>query len=352
MDLKNIVSSIILLRGLGRMMPPIEGRMWMGMGLSENAKLNASTLMVAETKWHVLKKSLTRHWPLYAIIALPTAFMLVFSYWPLLGVQIAFRNYSPVKGMWRSQWIGFEEFHQFFTSPYFWPLIRNTLSLSVYYVVLSIPCAVILAVSLNEVRHERFKKLVQMITYAPYFISTVILVGMMQIVLSPSSGPLTQLFHEFGVNNPPNVMASARGFSSLYVWSGVWQETGYGAVIYLAALAGVNPELYEAAKMDGASRLQKIWYIDLPGIMPTIIILTILSVGGLLSVGFEKVYLMQNDLNLSNSEIISTYVYKIGLINANFSFAAAVGLFNSFVGLILISAVNFVARKVSDSSLF
>lgn len=239
-----------------------------------------------------------------------------------------------------------------FSSPYFWPLIKNTLSLSLYYIIASVPCSVILAIALNEVRSQRFKKVVQMATYAPYFISTVVLVGMMQILLSPTSGPLAQLFHEFGVSNPPNVLGSAGGFSSIYVWSGIWQETGYGAVIYLAALAGVNPELYEAARIDGASRLQKIWYIDLPGIRPTIIILLILSMGGLLGVGFEKVYLLQNNLNLSNSEIISTYVYKTGLLDANFSFSAAIGLFNSGISLILITVVNFVARRLSDTSLF
>ncbi|WP_274652880.1 ABC transporter permease [Paenibacillus humicola] len=318
----------------------------------EENQPDSMSISISETKRNAMRRSFVRHWPLYAIIALPTAFLIVFSYWPMLGVQIAFRNYSPVRGIWNSSWIGLQEFHSFFSSPYFWPLVKNTLTLSVYYIVVSIPCAVILAVALNEVRNERFKKVVQMFTYAPYFISTVILVGMMQIILSPTSGPLALLFHELGRSNPPNILASANGFSSIYVWSGIWQETGYGAVIYLAALAGVNPELYEAARIDGASRLQKIRYIDLPGISPTMIILLILSVGGLLSVGFEKVFLLQNNLNLSTSEIISTYVYKTGLINADFSFAAAIGLFNSLVGLILISIVNFAARKVSDNSLF
>lgn len=175
---------------------------------------------------------------------------------------------------------------------------------------------------------------------------------MVQIMLSPTSGPLALFSSLLGNNNPPNVLASADSFSSVYVWSGIWQETGYAAIIYLAALASVNPELYEAARIDGASRLQKIRYIDLPGISSTIIILLILSVGGLLSIGFEKVFLLQNNLNLSSSEVISTYVYKIGLVNADFSFATAISLFNSVIGLILITAVNYSACKVSDSSLF
>ncbi|WP_339313156.1 ABC transporter permease subunit [Paenibacillus sp. FSL M7-0896] len=299
-----------------------------------------------------LRQRIVRHWPLYAIIALPTAFLLVFSYWPMVGVQIAFRNFNPVQGIWGSPWVGFQQFELFLSSPYFWPLVKNTLVLSLYYLIVSIPCSLILALALNEVKHVRFKKTVQMFTYAPYFISTVILVGMIQIMLSPTSGPLALFSSLLGNNNPPNVLASADSFSSVYVWSGIWQETGYAAIIYLAALASVNPELYEAARIDGASRLQKIRYIDLPGISSTIIILMILSVGGLLSIGFEKVFLLQNNLNLSSSEVISTYVYKIGLVNADFSFATAISLFNSVIGLILITAVNYSARKVSDSSLF
>ncbi|MEK3713448.1 MULTISPECIES: ABC transporter permease [unclassified Paenibacillus] len=299
-----------------------------------------------------IRQRIVRHWPLYAIIALPTAFLLVFSYWPMIGVQIAFRNFNPVQGIWGSPWVGLQQFELFLSSPYFWPLVKNTLVLSLYYLIVSIPCSLILALALNEVKHVRFKKTVQMFTYAPYFISTVILVGMVQIMLSPTSGPLALFSSLLGNNNPPNVLASADSFSSVYVWSGIWQETGYAAIIYLAALASVNPELYEAARIDGASRLQKIRYIDLPGISSTIIILLILSVGGLLSIGFEKVFLLQNNLNLSSSEVISTYVYKIGLVNADFSFATAISLFNSVIGLILITAVNYSARKVSDSSLF
>lgn len=319
--------------------------------LHEN-EVRSSISRTTERKWKRMNRQIAQHWPLYAIIAIPTAFLIVFNYWPILGAQIAFRNYSPVYGMWKSPWIGMKEFKMFFASPYFWPLIKNTLSLSVYYIVVSLPCAVILAIAVNEVRGERFKKVVQMVTYAPYFISTVVLVGMMQILLSPTSGPLAQIFHIIGISNPPNVMGSAGGFSSIYVWSGIWQETGYGAVIYLAALAGVNPDLYEAATIDGASRLQKIRHVDLPALKPTVTIMLILSLGGLLSVGFEKVYLLQNNLNLSNSEIISTYVYKTGLLNANFNFAAAIGLFNSVISLIMILIVNFAAKRVSDNSLF
>lgn len=293
-----------------------------------------------------------RHWQLYVILAFPMAFLITFNYIPMLGVQIAFRDYNPIQGIWHSPWIGLSQFATFFKSPYFVPLIRNTLILSIYTLVISTPASVILALALNEVRNERFKKIVQMFTYAPYFISTVVLVGIMEIILSPSTGLLGQLAHVFGISQAPDVLGNPIAFPSLYVWSGIWQETGYGAVIYLAALSNVNPELYEAARIDGASRFQKIRHIDFQSIKPTIIILVILAVGNLLRVGFEKVYLLQDNLNLSTSEIISTYVYKIGLLNANFSFAGAVGLFDAVVGLILIFAVNFIAKRVSGTSLF
>ncbi len=299
-----------------------------------------------------LKRDLIKHWQLYALMTVPMAFLLVFNYWPMLGTQIAFRNYDPILGIWRSPWAGLAQFRSLFSGPYFWPLIDNTLTLSVYYIIVSIPAQVILAIALNEVRHRGFQRFIQTVTYLPYFISVVVVVGMMQILLSPTTGPFAQIFHLFGNMNPPNLLASASGFSSVYVWSGVWQETGYGAVIYLAALVGISPALYEAAKIDGATRLQKIWYIDLPSLRPTITILMILSLGGLLTVGFEKVYLLQNYLNMSHSQIIATYVYETGILDGNVSFAEAVGLFQSVIALIMIVIVNFTARRVSDTSLF
>ena len=303
-------------------------------------------------KWKSLKRDILRHWQMYPLMLVPTVFLMVFNYWPMLGTQIAFRNYDPILGIWRSPWVGWQQFHALFSGPYFWPLIDNTLTLSVYYIIVSIPAQVILAIAINEVRNQRFQKFIQTITYAPYFISVVVVVGMMQILLSPTSGPLAQLFHLFGNSNPPNLLGSSSAFSSVYVWSGVWQETGYGAVIYLAALVGVSPDLYEAAKIDGATRLQKIWHIDLPSLKPTITILLILSLGGLLTVGFEKVYLLQNYLNMSHSQIIATYVYETGILNGNISFAAAVGLFQSVIALIMIVIVNYAARRVSETSLF
>ena len=292
-----------------------------------------------------------RHWQLYLVIAVPMAFLVIFNYIPMVGVQIAFRNYNPIGGMWGSPWIGLQEFQFFFQSPYFLPLIQNTLTLSLYALLVGTPATIILALALNEVTNATFKRTVQMVTFAPYFISTVVLIGMIFIILAPDTGVIGLVAGLFGVP-APNLLADPNAFPSLYVWSGVWQETGYGAVIYLAALANVNLELYEAARVDGASRWQKILHIDLQAIKPTVIILTILSVGNLMGIGFEKVYLLQNPLNLNTSEIIATYVYKNGLLDANFSFAAAVGLFNSVINFILIVIVNLVARRISEISLF
>ena len=294
-----------------------------------------------------------RHWQLYCIIAVPSAFLAVFNYWPMLGVQIAFRMYNPVGGIWHSPWIGMQEMQFWLQSPYFWPTFDNTLIIGVYSLAVGTVATIVLALALNEVKHVWFKKAVQTITYIPYFVSAVVLVGMMQILLTPSGSPLADLFALFGNHNAPDLMSHPGAFASLYVWSGVWQTTGYGAVIYLAALSNVNPEQYDAARIDGASRFQRMFHIDWQAIKATVVILVILAVGNLLNAAaFEKVYLMQNPLNLSASEVISTYTYKMGLLDANFSFATAVGLFNSVIGFILLVIANLTARFVSETSLF
>jgi putative aldouronate transport system permease protein len=291
-------------------------------------------------------------WQLYLLISVPTAFLIVFNYLPMVGAQLAFRDYSPLQGIWGSPWIGTQEFTTFFASPYFWPVIKNTLVLGLYSLLAGTPAAIILALLLNEVKHGWFKRFTQTVTFFPYFISVVVLVGMMNILLSPTIGVLAQVYALFGVHNPPDLLGDPNAFASLYAWSGVWQTTGWSAVIYLAALATVDPSLYEAAQIDGASRLQRMLHIDLAAIRPTIVVLVILAAGSVMAVGFEKVYLMQNPLNLSTSEVINTYVYKIGLLNDDFSFSSAVGLFNSAINFVLILVVNLVARRVSDTSLF
>jgi putative aldouronate transport system permease protein len=293
-----------------------------------------------------------KHWQLYLLVLLPLAWIIIYRYIPMAGAQIAFRNFNVIEGQWRSPWVGWANFQRFFSSPSFWRLIRNTLWLSFLGVALGFPAPIILALLLNEVKNQRFKKTVQTVTYAPFFISTVVMVSIIILFLSPRTGAYGYIARFFGSEQPTNLMGVASSFPWVYVLSGIWQGTGYAAIIYLAALAGVNPELYDAARIDGASRIQKIFNIDIPSIMPTIVILLILTSGDLLAIGFEKIYLMQNPLNIATSEVIATYVYKIGLVNANFSFGTAVGLFNSVVSFVLLVIVNWVARRVGETSLW
>ncbi|MDQ0343162.1 putative aldouronate transport system permease protein [Lederbergia wuyishanensis] len=296
-------------------------------------------------------KKIKRHWQLYFLVIIPLLFLITFKYVPMAGVIIAFKDYSVIKGIMGSEWAGLKYFKYFFESPNFSLLIKNTLGLSLYGFVVGFICPIILALALNEVASARFKKLVQTVTYAPFFISTVIMVSIIILFLSPNAGLVNNILGLLGIG-PINFMGNPAYFKSIYVWSDVWQSTGYSAIIYLAALAGIDTSLYEAARIDGASRWQKIINIDIPGIMPIIIVLLILNIGNIMSLGFEKVYLMQNDLNASSSEVISTYVYKVGLLGANFSFAAAVGLFNSIVNLILILSANAISKRFSSSSLW
>ena len=324
-----------------------------------NKVYNASVLkdgrqqsLVAEVKptshWYRAKKSFRRHWQLYLVMAPALLYFLVFKYIPIANAVIAFKEYNVVQGIWGSPWAGFKYFELFFGNPVFWTLIRNTLSISLYSLAVGFPIPIILAICLNEIRDGFFRRFTQLVTYAPYFISTVIVVSMLMLFLSPQLGAINHLLKALG-QRPINFMAMPGLFAGIFAWSGVWQFSGYAAVIYLAALASIDPQLHDAAKVDGASRLQRIRHVDLPGIMPVILVILILNVGSLLSVSFEKVFLMQNPLNLATSEVISTYVYKIGLLNANYSFATAVGLFNSVVGMILLVLVNALAKRLSNS---
>ncbi len=269
----------------------------------------------------------------------------------MLNAILAFKDYNVIKGIWGSPWVGFKNFEMFFENPVFWTLVKNTLFVSFYLLLAGFPIPILLALALNEIRNGRFKRFVQLVSFAPYFISTVVMVSMVMLFLAPRLG-----FINIGLNNlgldSINFLGEPGMFRSIYVWSDIWQTVGYSAVIYLAALAGIDPTLYEAAKVDGASRLQKILNVDLPGILPTIMIILILNVGSVMAIGFEKIYLLQNPLNLSNSEIIATYVYKIGLLNANYSFATAVGLFNSIINLFLLVLVNALAKRYSNNSIW
>lgn len=297
------------------------------------------------------KTEFKKRWQLYIIILLPVLYIITFHYIPMTGAVLAFKKFNIMEGIYGSPWAGFKYFKQFFDSPNFWLLIRNTLSISIYQLAAGFPIPILLALGLNEVSNLRFKKTVQLVTYAPYFISTVVLVSLVIQLLSPRIGLINVIITALG-GQEQNFMGNPDYFRTIYVVSDIWKVTGYNAIIYIAALASIDPSLYEAARVDGASRLQKIIHVDIPGILPTIIILLILESGKIMSVGFEKVYLMQNDLNLVNSEIISTYVYKIGLLNAQFSYSTAVGLFNSVINLILILSVNRLARKWGDIGLW
>ena len=298
-------------------------------------------------------RQVARNWQLYLFLALPLAWLLVFMYYPMYGAQIAFRDFLPGRSILGSEWIGFENFSRFFASPMFVRLIRNTLYLSFYSLVVGFPIPVILALSLNQLRTGLFKRSVQMISYAPYFISTVVMASLILQFLDMRRGPINLLLQALGME-PVHFMGIANYFPSIYVWSGVWQNTGFGTIIYLAALTTIDPALHEAAVVDGANRLQRIWHIDVPGILPIVVTLLILNMGQLLNVGFEKTFLLQNPLNLATSEVISTYVYKIGLAGgvANFSYAAAIGLFNSILGLVMLLAANQISKKFAQTSIF
>lgn len=298
-----------------------------------------------------LSRSWARQWQLLAILALPLAWLVVFRYVPMYGLQIAFKNFRPSKGMFGSPWVGFGHFAKFFASPSSWGIVGNTVAISLYGIAASFPLAIVLALALNEVRSPRLKKTVQMITYAPYFISTVVLVSMVFQLLDPRLGIVNRVAVLLG-GEAKNYMGDPKWFRHVYVWSGIWQSTGYNAIIYLAALAAVSPELYEAAVVDGCTKAQRIFHIDLPSIKPTIVVMLILNMGYVMSVGFEKAYLMQNPLNLDAGEVISTYIYRVGLINVDYSYSAAIGFVNSAINAALLLGVNAAARSLGEEGLF
>lgn len=300
------------------------------------------------------KKSMLRRllgsWQLYVLIAPAVIYFVIFHYWPIYGLQIAFKNYKPKLGVAGSPWIGLEHFVRFLTGPNFASLLANTLRISLSNLVFAFPLPVILALTINEIRREGYKRVVQTVSYAPHFISVVVMVSMLSIFLNVNTGILNKLLGMLGMG-PYDFMGTGEWFASIYVISGIWQSSGWSSIIFLAALSGIDSSQTEAAMVDGATRLQRILHINLPAILPTVIIMFILESGKVMSLGYEKAYLMQNAMNLQYSEIISTYVYKVGLINMQFSFSAAVGLFNSICNLLLLLLVNFISRKVSDTGL-
>lgn len=296
-------------------------------------------------------KEILLDYQLYLFLLPTIIWYILFRYLPIYGLKIAFLDYNPALGIASSKWVGLKHFNRFVNSYFFKTLIRNTLTLSLYSLVVSTPIPIILSLMLNELRSDKYKRFIQTIAYAPHFISTVVIVGMLNLFFSQSFGIINFARVALGMD-ARTFLTEASSFRSLYVWSGIWQNAGWSCIIYLSALSAVDPQLHEAATIDGATRLQRIWHINIPEILPTFTILLIISAGSIMNVGFEKTYLMQNELNSETSEVISTYVYKRGLIDMDFSFSSAVGLFNNAINFLMVILVNRVARKVSETSLF
>ncbi|WP_334078165.1 ABC transporter permease [Paenibacillus sanfengchensis] len=292
-----------------------------------------------------------RNIALYVIISPAVLYFIIWHYLPMYGVQIAFKDFMPALGINGSPWVGFEHFERFFNAYYFWNILRNTLGISIYGLLISIPAPIILALMFNELRSKGFRTVAQTISYAPHFISVVVAVGILFFFISPNQGVINSLILWFG-GSSRDFLADPGSFWHLFVWSGLWQSIGWSSLLYTAAMSGISPDQYEAAYMDGANKFQRIWHVTLPGIMPTIVILSILSLGGIMNVGFEKVLLMQSDLNLQTSEVISTYMYKSGILNAQYSFSAAVGLFNNIINFMLLISFNAIAKRAGQTSLW
>ena len=296
-------------------------------------------------------RQIKRDIPLYLFILPGFLAILIFNYVPLYGIQMAFKTFRMSLGIMGSPWIGFDNFTRLFKSPQFPKILGNTLILSFYGLIAGFPIPILLALVLNSCFSKKLKKTVQMITYAPHFISMVVMVGIINIMFSTTAGPVNMIIKMAG-GQPVHFVGLAEAFRHLFVWTGIWQNMGWSSIIYMAALSTVDQEIHEAAIVDGATKVQRIIHIDFPSILPTAVILLILNSAHIMNVGFEKTYLMQNSMNLSVSEVISTYVYKVGLRNFDFGFSTAIGLFNNVLNCFMLLLVNTIARKVGETSLF
>lgn len=301
-----------------------------------------------------LTRKILNRWQLYLLLLVPLVYTIIFRYVPMFGNVIAFKDYRPADGLWGSEWVGFANFERFFESYKFKVVLKNTLTISLYSLLITFPIPILFALLINAFPGKRYKKIIQTVTYIPHFFSTVVMVGLLLQILNNRTGLYGSLYTMFTGETAPNILTQGPLFKHIYVWSAVWQSTGYNAIIYIAALSGVDNTLHEAARIDGASRLQCIRYIDLPSILPTASIMLILAVGGIMSVGYEKVLLLQNDLTLNFSEIISTYEYKVGLASGitDFSLSATISLFNSAINFILLTIANWGSKKLSGNSIF
>ena len=321
------------------------------MSMAESKSLAAANSAKRLTKGEQIIKNLKKNAWLYIMFLPVIIYYIVFKYAPMFGIVIAFKDYNAFKGIWASPWVGFEHFINFFQSPYFWRLIRNTFLISFYGLVWGFPAPIILALLINELQDGMFKKVTQTITYLPHFVSSVVIVSILMSMLSPSNGVINNMIEALG-GTRTYFMNDPKYFRSIYTAMGIWQSVGWGSIIYLAALTGVDAELYEACVIDGGGRLRQTWHITLPGIAPTIIIQLIFRVGNLLSVGAEPIILMYNPTTYETADVISTYVYRRGLVEADYSFSTAVGLFNSLIALVLLTTTNKLAKTFGETSLW
>lgn len=297
-----------------------------------------------------LKREITKNWILYLMLLPVLAYFVIFKYMPMYGITIAFKDFSVKKGILGSPWIGFDNFERFFSVYNFKSLLWNTLRLSLYSLVVGFPIPIVFALFLNYLRSNRLRKAVQMVSYAPHFLSTVVVCSILTIFMSKSNGIINILIEKIGLESI-DFLGTPEYFSSIYVWSGVWQNMGWNAIIYISALAGVDQQMHEAAIIDGATKLQRMWYIDLPSIKSTIVMLLIMRMGSIMDVGFEKVFLLQTPLNQNASNIISTYVYNVGLLDSQYGYSTAVSLFNTIINVILLVTANTISKKLFDESL-
>lgn len=298
------------------------------------------------------RRRITKDRVFYFLLLPGLLYYVIFHYLPMYGVVIGFQDYSLGRGVWGSEWVGLKHFAKFFSRPTAWEIIRNTLMINLYEVIFQFPAPIVLALLLNELRNQRFKRVVQTISYMPHFVSTVVVAGMVVNFLSPTTGIVNHILERFLGIEPIFFMSRADLFRGIYVASGIWQQTGWGTILYLAAITGISPTLYEAATIDGATRFQQAIRITLPSILPVIITLFILNMGNMLSVGAQKIILLYNPLIYETADVINSYVYRRGILSADFSFATAVGLFQSLIGFVLVVSANAVSRRISEHSLW
>ena len=306
-----------------------------------------SSVGAGRSLWRSLKKD----YILYLLLLIPVIHTFIFKYVPMAVIIIAFKDFNPMEGIFASPWAGVKWFEKFLTEPKFWQVFRNTILLSLYNLIWSTPMPILFALLLNEMNGRRVKKAIQTVSYLPYFVSTVVMVGILTQLLSPTSGIVNHVLGLFGID-PIMFMGESSWFRTIYIGSGIWQGTGYSAILYFAALTNIDQELYEAAYIDGAGRAARMRYISIPGILPTIMVMLLLNIGNIMQVSFEKVILLQKPITVDVSEVINSYVYKRGLLNMDYSYGTAMGLLQSLIGFILVTSANAVSKRLTETALW